>query len=61
MPGLLELCGGVLTPPPVEEVRPDSQESWMRLLHRVRHMRSVLLLTLQSLPRLSPVDSGSCW
>jgi hypothetical protein len=27
MPELLELCGGVLTPPSVEEVRPGSHES----------------------------------
>jgi hypothetical protein len=27
MPELLELCGGVLTPPCVEEVRPGSHES----------------------------------
>jgi hypothetical protein len=26
MPELLELCGGVLTPPPVEEVRSDLHE-----------------------------------
>jgi hypothetical protein len=27
MPEILELCGGVLTPPSVEEVRPDSHVS----------------------------------
>jgi hypothetical protein len=27
MPELLELCGGVLSPPSVEEVRPNSHES----------------------------------
>lgn len=50
------LFGGVLTPPPVEEVRSGSHEMW--LLHRVRHLplRSVVMLTLQSLPRLSPAE-----
>jgi hypothetical protein len=49
------LCGGVLTPPSIKEVGPARTISRMWLLRRVRHLalRNVVLLTLQSLSRLS--------